>query len=279
VTDYRPDYLVIGHVTIDVLADGRTVLGGTAAYGSATARNLGRRVALLTACRKDLHVERALEGIRVRRLPSPVTTTFRNDYHGQTRRQYVFDRARRIVASALPAEWSSPEIVHLGPIAQDVDEAFLESFPNSLLGATPQGWMRDWDGNGRVRLRPWPENGMRLDRLRVVVIGEVERKVDPRVAERLAAQGILVVVTAGPAGATVYDGVRVVRSPGYQANEVDPTGAGDVFAAAFLVRYQETSDAAMAAEFANCAAALSVEKTGLLGIPTRAEIERHLGQR
>ncbi len=30
-------------------------------------------------------------------------------------------------------------------------------FPASMLGLTPQGWLRAWDGDGRVHTGAWPE--------------------------------------------------------------------------------------------------------------------------
>jgi sugar/nucleoside kinase (ribokinase family) len=64
--------------------------------------------------------------------------------------------------------------------------------------------------------------------------------------------------------------------PGFPAVEVDPTGAGDVFAAAFLVRLQETEDPVQAARFANAVASFCVEGPGVAGIPTREQVEERL---
>ncbi|MGH9005037.1 MAG: PfkB family carbohydrate kinase, partial [Acidimicrobiia bacterium] len=58
--------------------------------------------------------------------------------------------------------------------------------------------------------------------------------------------------------------------------EVDPTGAGDVLAAGFLVRYQETGDPLEAAAFGACAASCVVEGVGAASLGDRAEIERRL---
>ena len=66
------------------------------------------------------------------------------------------------------------------------------------------------------------------------------------------------------------------RVPAYQANEVDPTGAGDVFATAFFVRLHETGDAVQAARFANAAASFVVEGPGVSCIPSRAQVEWRL---
>ena len=52
----------------------------------------------------------------------------------------------------------------------------------------------------------------------------------------------LAVVTEARNGCTVWHGGRQVRYPPFEAQEVDPTGAGDVFAAAFFLRYTETRD-------------------------------------
>jgi sugar/nucleoside kinase (ribokinase family) len=60
---------------------------------------------------------------------------------------------------------------------------------------------------------------------------------------------------------------------------VDPTGAGDVFAAAFLVRYQETNDPLEAAAFAACAASCAVEGVSVTSLGDRGEVVRRLALR
>jgi sugar/nucleoside kinase (ribokinase family) len=64
--------------------------------------------------------------------------------------------------------------------------------------------------------------------------------------------------------------------PSLPRPEVDPTGAGDVFAAALLMRYQETSDLLDAAAFACCAASCVVEAVGPTGLGDRYEVVRRL---
>jgi 1D-myo-inositol 3-kinase len=86
------------------------------------------------------------------------------------------------------------------------------------------------------------------------------------------------VVTAGAAGALLYvNGERFeVRPRG--TREVDPTGAGDVFAAAFLVSYHRHADPWEAAEAATCAASLSVEGEGWSTVPDAARLEEALAE-
>jgi sugar/nucleoside kinase (ribokinase family) len=83
-------------------------------------------------------------------------------------------------------------------------------------------------------------------------------------------------VTVGRAGALLYvNGERYEISP-RPATEVDATGAGDVFAAAFLIRYQLDGDPWEAAAAAACAASLSVEGEGWAGIPDRGALDAAL---
>jgi sugar/nucleoside kinase (ribokinase family) len=58
---------------------------------------------------------------------------------------------------------------------------------------------------------------------------------------------------------------------------VDPTGAGDLFAGAFFVRYRQSGNPWSAARFAISLASASVTRPGLAGLPTREEIAVALG--
>ena len=57
---------------------------------------------------------------------------------------------------------------------------------------------------------------------------------------------------------------------------VDPTGAGDVFAAVWFARLAAGESALAAARYAVAAAACTVERVGLAGVPTAAQIEERL---
>jgi sugar/nucleoside kinase (ribokinase family) len=78
------------------------------------------------------------------------------------------------------------------------------------------------------------------------------------------------VVTAGAGGALLYvNGERYEVRP-RRTREVDATGAGDVFAATFLIHYDRLGDPWEAAEAATCAASMSVEGEGWSAVPDRA---------
>ena len=84
------------------------------------------------------------------------------------------------------------------------------------------------------------------------------------------------VETAGPDGCYLYQNGQKKHVPVQPEVDVEPTGAGDIFAAAFFVRYHQTQDAVKAAQFANTCASLSVSKKGMDSVPELADIETHL---
>jgi len=77
-------------------------------------------------------------------------------------------------------------------------------------------------------------------------------------------------------GAVVYVGGSEHRVAAFDVVEVEPTGAGDVFATAFFVSYQASGDAIAAARFANCAASFVVQGAGTGAIPTMAQVRERM---
>ncbi len=269
-----PDFLVIGHLTKDLGEEGYT-LGGTAIYSALTARNLGRKVAIVTSAGPDIELE-LLEGVDLLCLPSPTTTTFRNIYRGERRSQFLYHRASPIGVDAVPLEWRDLPIVHLGPVAQELGEEMVWLFPHSLLCLTPQGWLRRWDEEGRIHTQRWEGAEKVLSSVDLLVVSEEDMRGEAASLRQHLDLPRISVVTQGAQGATLYHKGKKYRFPAPQARNVDPTGAGDVFAAAFIVRLAETESPHLAARFANTAASLSIERIPLSGLPTRAEVEERL---
>lgn len=90
-----------------------------------------------------------------------------------------------------------------------------------------------------------------------------------------AAQGKTVVLKMGPLGCRIFHGGEDFTIPGFAVQEVDPTGAGDTFCAAFSVAILEGMPLRDAGRFANAAGALAVTRLGPMeGAPTRAEVEK-----
>jgi sugar/nucleoside kinase (ribokinase family) len=271
------DYLVIGHLAKDLTPTGAR-LGGTAAYSALTARALGLRVGVVTAWGREIPLGAlgGADGIAVSNIPTLHTTTFENVYTPQGRIQYVHFVAPPIETSHVPQEWRRPPIIHLGPIAQEVSPLLADGFAPELLCLTPQGWLRTWDGDHRVIPCSWPKAQVALTKAAAAVISIEDVGGDEAQIEAMALACRVLAVTEGPAGARLYwnGDLRRFRAP--RIPEVDATGAGDIFAAAFFYRLYTTRDPWEAARFATRLASFSVARPGLDGIPTQQEIQSSL---
>jgi len=85
----------------------------------------------------------------------------------------------------------------------------------------------------------------------------------------------VVALTRDKDGAVLSCGGQVAIAEGTGVNAIDPTGAGDSFAAALCVGLQEQMPLDKLAAFCNCTGSLVCTKKGAIGmaLPTRAEVE------
>jgi len=265
------DYLAIGHIAKDLTPDGHRP-GGTVAYASLTARAMGYRPGLVTAYGDDLNLG-PLAGVACARVDSQTSTTFENIYGPGGRTQFIRARAAPLTRASIPANWLRAPLIHLAPLAREFDPAIAASLTGTFVGLTPQGWLREWDTEGRVSKGGWPEALETLPRVNATVLSIEDLGGDWAMAEHWAKAARVLVVTGGRAGCTVFAQGHGARQFAIAPRtEVDPTGAGDIFAAAFFVNFYETGDPWASARLANQIAALSVTRVGLDGAPTAEEI-------
>lgn len=272
-----PSYLVLGHVTKDIV-DSRFRYGGTALYAALTATRLGERVALVTSAAPDLPLGQLLPETPVVSVPAPATTVFVNLYRTGERLQFVGEIASAVRPHNVPRSWRSSPIVHLAPVAQELDQRIARMFPRSLVGLTAQGFLRRWDADGRVRRAAWTKADATLPNLDILIVSEDDIDSDFSLIRSYASQIPIAVVTLGERGAEVYHRGEVHHSPAFRARVVDPTGAGDAFAAAYLIKCYRGGDPFESARFANCVASFVVEDEGARGIPSLEQVQRRLAQ-
>ena len=143
-------YLVIGHVCKDLIPGGWT-FGGAVTYSARTAHRLGCQVQAVTSAAPDCDVVAALPEIDILLIPGQRSTTFENIYTEHGRQQTILAVAAALTPDRVAARFQT-DIVHLAPVAQEVDVAWCshDHFPRALICVTPQGWMRQWDPAGRV---------------------------------------------------------------------------------------------------------------------------------
>jgi sugar/nucleoside kinase (ribokinase family) len=269
-----PQFVAVGHVTLDRFGD--TVRpGGAALYAAVTAHRLGFSAGILTSHGDDFPLEAVPPAIEVVTVPSAVTTRFEHRREGGERRLGVAQVARPLAARDVPGDWEDASVVLLAPVLDEVDPLAVEAFGAATIGAGAQGWLRDRAGPDVVS-RPWAPPLALLSRVQALFIAfDDVRGQEPAVMEWLQRLP-LAVVTAGERGGLLFvNGERYETTP-RPARAVDATGAGDVFAAAFMLHYHLEGDPWRAASAATCAASLSVEGEGFSAVPDRTALEAAL---
>lgn len=86
---------------------------------------------------------------------------------------------------------------------------------------------------------------------------------EPAAVREILGLGVsAVVIKRGASGATYVDDSQIVHSPPYLVNEVDPTGAGDCFAAGFVVSWLRGAGVHMSLRMANACGARACTVVG-----------------
>lgn len=275
--DANVHYLAIGHVARDLTPDG-AILGGTVSFCALTARAMGYTPGIVTACGPEQPLG-PLGGVALHTLESTVSTTFENTYRDGARTQYLRGQARPLSIDDVPTEWLRSPVVHVAPLANELRAELLADFEGSFVGLTPQGWFREWDADGKVRPRIWPAAADwdatvgYLSKASAIVFSIEDVGGDWEIVERWARIAQVLAVTRGREGCTVFRKGEGAREFAAQPRvEVDPTGAGDIFAAAFFIHCYETRDPWAAAVVANHIAGTSVTRAGISGVPTPEEV-------
>jgi sugar/nucleoside kinase (ribokinase family) len=237
---------IVGNLSRDLLAGQPPRVGGAPFYAARALRVLGRPAVVAAKCagvdRPELVPPLIALGLPVRTHAGESTATFAYDYDGDRRRMRV---------DALGDPWTEDDVrgwlgralgraawVHVGALARS-------DFPAATLAALGRGRRLSLDGQGLVR--PAATGPLELDGdfdralLRDVSLLKLAEEEAELVAPGLGRTALRslgvpeVVVTLGSRGSIVLAGGRVERVPARPVlGEVDPTGAGDAFAAAYL---------------------------------------------
>ena len=271
-----PDFVVVGHAVRDIVRDGWRV-GGTVTFAAVQAHRLGLSVGVLTRAGDDLDLAAELPFAQVAQAPSRHSTSFENTYVDGKRRQRVLSRADAISPDDVPDAWRAAPIVLLGPVLDELAPRFRERFDRaSLVGVSAQGWLRRISPEGSVMHTTWAGEPFWTDCDVLFVSDEDLPAGDRSLLERWTREVPVVVMTESWRGAQVFAEGSWRRIEAFPETEVDPTGAGDTFATAFLVRMREDGGVHGAARFAAAAASLSVGGIGPATIASRDEIDARL---
>lgn len=282
-----PDYLAIGHITVDYGPDGEPSLGGTALYGALLAARFGLRAAVLTRGRFDAlpsaeltdALTRFATEIEIIVQESEEPTTFTNVAVAGRREQTIHAWAGEIDINGLPPMWRSSRIIHLAPVAQEIDVRRAGRLSPDYFGVTPQGLMRKWRSglDGKVSIIPLRLPFEFLGRISGMVLNSEEQSLARDEVEVVGSRA-LVAITRGPTGAQIVDRGQHMQIPAFKVPVRNDTGAGDVFAATLFILRTEGTGAVPAATAAAAAASVLIQSGGPDAVPTRDQMEVFLAE-
>jgi sugar/nucleoside kinase (ribokinase family) len=281
------DLAVVGHIVLDYIGhNGRfrgPILGGPAVYASLTARALDASVTVTSTVGQDVGHKRLARlhnhGISTRhiRVANSTTTSFKIDYHSSGRSMKVVSICDAIRAEDL-LRCPEANAVHIGPVLCEVPASHAARLArrNAVVCLDPQGYFRHVAPDGSVRVRNWRENGL-LKEIEVLKVSEDELKAligNSQSTRKLAKLGPdIVFITKGSKGSLVWSREEgTFRVPAYKTRVVDPTGAGDAMAGAFLISWNRTNDLIWSVAMGSAVASFVVEKLGPSNFGTRRQI-------
>jgi 1D-myo-inositol 3-kinase len=278
------EYLLIGHVTADLLPDGGRLLGGTVSYSAPVVRAFGWPVRVLTSAATGEplldQLKPLVDDLVV--LSTRETSTFENIYSPTGRTQYIRGVASHIRLDDVPPAWMQSPLIHLAPLTGEVDpdlaRAFKQANPDSIILLTLQGWLRQWDSDGRVRFKRWFDADV-LQYIDIVVFSEEDILEAPDLEALFAQSTRYLFVTRAERGGTYYINGQRHEYSTPQVEVVSPTGAGDVFAAALLSALPHVdNDVHRAVKVAAALAAQSTTRIGLDSAPSPDAVKQVLSQ-
>lgn len=279
---------VFGNFCLDIFPGGSRP-GGGALYAGVAAARLGYDSFVVTNYADDfLELGPDLSGISVVRQSHGSTTAFSLSYSGGSRRIALVRPGEMLRLDGLEEVISNASILMFAPVAAEYGAEFVEGAvklnPQALMIAAPQGWMRKLREGAKVKTKAWDSAGRILPYTDILVVSDEDiafkdgllQQYSAIIGSRKSGRGV-VVCTHGSRGATTYFGGRSYFVPAFKANSIDPTGAGDVFAAAFVISYCESKSIESSLMFAHSAAAFAIEGLGVSGIAERRLVEKRAG--
>jgi 1D-myo-inositol 3-kinase len=272
-----PDFVAIGHVTLDRFGEA-TRPGGSALYAAVTAHRLGLSVGLLTSHGDDFPLEVIPSKIEVISVPAADTTLFEHRQEPSGRVSHVRSVAGPLTADDVPDDWRDASLSLLAPVVDEVDPMIATLFTDGAVGAAAQGWVRQVKPDGLVIPRAWQSPERLLQSVQALFLSREDIRGQEATVVEWFQRMPVGVLTADRVGALLFvNGERYEVEP-RRANEIDPTGAGDVFAATFLIQYQRDGDPWLAAAAAACAGSLAVEGEGWSAVADRAALDAALAE-
>lgn len=264
------------------LFDGERRPGGAVSFAARVASAMGLRAAILTIAAADADLT-AFEGHALEVIPASTTLTFEHRQTADVRELRVTSNPRRpLTVADLPDSWREAREVVLAPLLPDdiAVAPFAELAQGGRVWLLAQGIQRSLTPENNIISLQSPSydliHSLSLSTSVFLAEGEV-RDWSRSDLESVASRTDRLVVTQGSEGARIHRGGATGRVAATPADALDTTGAGDVFATAFILAVSKLGlPDREAGRLASAYAAASVERVGPAPLPPLSEVGRRI---
>jgi len=275
---------LIGNPTRDHIVNGPKsvrAFGGTVLYAGLFLARSGHEVTIIGKGDEDMEKWIEYQGILTTHFHQTCRIVEFDNVYVKNQREQFARYGEKIYLSEVPDAAFRSEAILIGSVLQEVDPEIVRAPRQALLMLEAQGFMRHLAPDGKVLHCTCSDAETAVRYCDILKVDQSEAAVLTATTEADTAARVLhkmgpkiVIITSGENGVTIFDGSRMIRIRAPAAEVVDPTGAGDVFGAAFLIRYLQTEDLIQAGLFASAAAALSMAEFGTAAVPSAQEASR-----
>jgi sugar/nucleoside kinase (ribokinase family) len=276
------DLVAIGNPVYDFIStrgtvSGRRILSGCSTNVCLAARRLGMKKVMLVGnvgadFSQEFHAEMSRHGVKVINTGTTDRTTGFSIRYDETG-----ERTLKLIANAgkipIGRAWSKckqTRYLVIGPVFREINLpeiiGLIES-SRSRVFLDPQGLLRRLGRGAQVQHYCEKKQFKKLvelvdfikpNRLEARVITGLQNDLES--AKRLVEWGAeMAIVTLGENGSLVCDQETCFHVPAFKTTTVDPTGAGEFYAGAFLAELNRTRDVRSSCFYASAAASIMVE--------------------
>jgi len=299
----KPDLIVIGHLMKEKIIFPDHIIGpmvgGVSAYFSVVAGCLGSKVGIVSKIGRDMSkklldpIYKAgvdIKGIRIEGIKSRTSELY-YDTNGSKKMRYPY-KGKPIIFEDIPINYLQADMLYIAPqewevSLKEIDK--LSSFFKGKMSVELGGYggahcsfhsLIDKNCSFLKRLLPY----FHIAKLSIEDCKYLfKEKNEIKIAQNLIEWGVEIsIITLSEKGAIIATSSDVFKIPSFTQSQLDCTGAGDAFAAGFMVSYKKNKDIKKAGLFASATAAVMIERTGgvnLNRMPVLLEVEERLNNR
>ncbi|MCS7138875.1 MAG: PfkB family carbohydrate kinase [Crenarchaeota archaeon] len=259
-------------------------LGGGGLYSSVSLVGIGVETILFTSYGPDIDpkwIEKLQAmGVKISARKVERNIVFENLYKGSSRIQRTWGELSDRI-SVDKSMFKGLHAVHVTPVLNEIDYNVFKELVEAgcKISIDVQGFIRSVGKENYVInvKRLLPDEFLRYVDYIHMSLEEQLFFLENDVRELFDLNpNVIVEITYSDHGSFVMDRKTCYRIPAFKTEAIDPTGAGDVYAAVFLAKHIEKESLLEAGLYASASASIKAEKAGPLFILNPVEIERRV---